>query len=162
MVIDFGMAMILRYARTSSSYECFILRASRLSSKQIKLGYLLERLKSSFRKFYGRYWDLIQQYEVSFSRMLNDILTLDLLYWHPNQSDIPQFHDLDTDLYLHRMSSGFYGAYATGVACQQGTLDLPDTCSRTAFWQLLMLQCWDQFSRLCRVFSRLFKLNTPR
>ena len=49
----------------------------RLSSKLLKQGYLAERLKSSFRKFYGRYGDLIQQYEVSLSRMLNDILILD-------------------------------------------------------------------------------------
>ena len=60
-----------------SSYECFILRARRLSSKLLKQGYLVERLKSSFRKFYGRYGDLIEQYEVTLSRMLNDILTLD-------------------------------------------------------------------------------------
>ena len=40
-------------------------------------GYLVDRLKSPFRKLYGRYGDLIQQYEVSLSRMLNDILTLD-------------------------------------------------------------------------------------
>ena len=32
------------------------------------------RLKSSLRKFYGRYGDLIRQYEVSLSQMLNDIL----------------------------------------------------------------------------------------
>ena len=67
----------LRYSRACSSYECFILRARQLSSKLLKQGYLAERLKSSFRKFYGRYWDLIQQYEVSLSRMLNDILILD-------------------------------------------------------------------------------------
>ena len=48
----------------------------------------MERLKSSFRKFYGWYGDLIQQYEVSLSRMLNDILTLDQ-QWLPNQSDFP-------------------------------------------------------------------------
>ena len=30
-----------------------------------------------FRKFYGRYGDLIEQYRVTLSRMLNDILTLD-------------------------------------------------------------------------------------
>ena len=71
-----------------SSYECFILRASRLSSKLLKQEYLVERLKSSFRKFYGHYGDLIQQYEVSLSRMLNDILTLDQ-QWLPNQSDFP-------------------------------------------------------------------------
>ena len=38
----------------------------------IKQGYLVERLKSSFRKFYGWYGDFIQQYEVSLSRNLND------------------------------------------------------------------------------------------
>ena len=52
-------------------------------------GYVLERLESSFRKFYGRFGDLIQQYEVSLSRMLNDILIFDQLQWLPNQSDFP-------------------------------------------------------------------------
>ena len=61
----------------------------RLSSKLLKYGYILERLKSSFRKFSGRYGDLIQQFEVSLLRMLNDILTLDQLKWHPKQSDFP-------------------------------------------------------------------------
>ena len=57
--------------------ECFIVRVRRLFSKLLKQGYLVERLKSSFRKFYGRNGDLIQQYEVSLLRMLNDILTID-------------------------------------------------------------------------------------
>ena len=56
--------------RACSSNECFILRAMRLSSKLRKQGYLAERLKSSFRKFYGLYGDHVQQ------RILNDILTL--------------------------------------------------------------------------------------
>ena len=71
------ISQLIRYSWACSSYECFILRARRLSSKLLKQGYLAERLKSSFRKFYGRYGDLIQQYEVSLSRMLNDILLLD-------------------------------------------------------------------------------------
>ena len=71
------ISQLIRYARACSSYECFILRARRLSSKLLKQGYLAERLKLSFRKFYGRYGDLIQQYEVSLSRMLKDILILD-------------------------------------------------------------------------------------
>ena len=79
----------IRYARTCSLYECFILKASRLSSKQIKQGYLMERLKSSFMKFYGRYGDLIQQYDGSLSHRLNDILVLDKLQWPPNRSDVP-------------------------------------------------------------------------
>ena len=87
---DYGVfiSQLIRYARACSSYECFILRARRLSSKLLKQGYLVECLKSSFMKFYGRYGDLIQQYEVSHSRMLNDILTLDQ-QWLPNQSDFP-------------------------------------------------------------------------
>ena len=50
------ISQLIRYSRACSSYECFILRARRLSSKLLKQGYLAERLKSSFRKFYGRYW----------------------------------------------------------------------------------------------------------
>ena len=36
--------------------------------------------------------------------------------------------------------SGFYGAFAKGVACQQGTLTLLDTWIRSPFWDLLMLR----------------------
>ena len=71
------ISQFIRYARACSSYECFIQTARRLSSKLLKQGYLAERLKSSFRKFYDRYGDVIQQYEVSLSRMFNDILILD-------------------------------------------------------------------------------------
>ena len=67
-------------------------------------------------------------------------------FWPLTNSDYPtnqtfhQFHDLDTDFDLHRITSGFHGAFATGVACQQGTLTLPDTWFRPPFWDLLMLQ----------------------
>ena len=43
-------------------------------NKLLEQGYVKERLKSSLRKFYGRYGDLIKQYEVFLSQMLNDIL----------------------------------------------------------------------------------------
>ena len=82
-------SQLIQYARACFSYECLILRVRRLPNKLLKQGYLVERLKSSFRKFYGRYRDLIQQYEVSISRMLNDILTLDQLQLLPNRSDCP-------------------------------------------------------------------------
>ena len=36
--------------------------------------------------------------------------------------------------------SGFNGAFATGVACQQGTLTIPDTWFRPPLWDLLVLQ----------------------
>ena len=68
------ISQLIRYARACSSYGCFILRTTRLSNKLLEQGYVKERLKSSLRKFYGRYGDLIKQYEVSLSQMLNDIL----------------------------------------------------------------------------------------
>ena len=68
------ISQLIRYARACSSYECFILSAARLSSKLLGQGYVMERLKSSLRKFYGRYGDLIKHYEVSLSQMLHDIL----------------------------------------------------------------------------------------
>ena len=58
---------LIRYARACSSYGCFILRAARLSCKLLGQGYVMERLKSFLRKFYGRYGDLIKRYEVSLS-----------------------------------------------------------------------------------------------
>ena len=52
----------------------FIQRAVRLSSKPLGQGYVKERLRSSLRKFYGRYGDLIKHYEVALSQMLYEIL----------------------------------------------------------------------------------------
>ena len=63
--------------------KCFILRAVRHSNKLLGQGYVKERLRSSLRKFYGRYGDLIKQYEVPLSRMLHDILDNDHLQCHP-------------------------------------------------------------------------------
>ena len=62
--------------RACSSYGGFILRATRLSNKLLEQGYAKEHLKSSLKKCYGRYGDLIKQYmyEVPLSQMLNDIL----------------------------------------------------------------------------------------
>ena len=76
------ISQLIRYARACSSYECFILRAARLSSKLLRQGYVMERLKSSLRKFYGRYGDLIKHYEGSLSQMLHDILGHDHIQWH--------------------------------------------------------------------------------
>ena len=154
------ISQLIRYSRACSSYECFILRARRLSSKLLKQGYLAKRLKSSFRKFYGRYGDLIQQYEVSLSRMLHDILILDQ-QWLPNQSDFPPISWPWYRAWPSPILSGFHGAFATGVACQQGTLTLPDTWFRPHFGTCSCSNCWDQTPRTCHVLTRLFTSNTP-
>ena len=54
----------------------------------------------------------------------------------------PTLHRINyrTKLDLHRIKRGFHGAFATGVASQQGALTLPDTWFRPPFWDLLMLQ----------------------
>ena len=60
-----------------------VLRVTRLSNKLLEQGYDKKRLKSSLRKFYARYGDLIKQYEVSLSQMLNDIMWPDHIQWQP-------------------------------------------------------------------------------
>ena len=83
-----------------------------------------------------------------------------MTFWPLTNSDYPtnqtfhQFHDLNTDFDLHRITSGFHGAFATGVACKQGTLTLPDTWFRPPFLDLLMLQLWrPNFSNLPCLYS---------
>ena len=73
------ISQLIRYARANSSYESFIPRAVRRSNKLLGQGYVKELLRSSLRNFYGRYGDLIKQYEVPLSRMLHDILDDDHL-----------------------------------------------------------------------------------
>ena len=126
----------------------------------LKHGYLVERLKSSFRKFYGRYGDLIQQYEVSLSRMLNGIPTLDHSDF-PTDQTFHQFNDLYTEFELHQIMSGFHGAFATRVACQQGTLTLPDTWFRSPFWDLLVLQLLRTYSSNLPCLYSTFHLEYP-
>ena len=137
-----------------------MLRARRLSSKLLKQGYLVECLKSSFRKFYGRYGDLIKQYEVTVSRMLNDILTLTNIDF-PTDQTFHQFHDLYTELNLHRIMDGFHGAFATGVASQHGTLTLPDTWFRPPFCDLLVFQLLRPDSSNLQCLYSTFRLEYP-
>ena len=60
------ISQLIRYASACSSYECFILRAVRLSCKPLGQEYVRERLKSFLMKFYGRYGDLIKHVLANF------------------------------------------------------------------------------------------------
>ena len=84
------ISQLIRYARACSSYECFILRAARLSSKLLGQGYVMERLKSSLRKFYGRYGELIKHYEVSLSPNVT---------WHSGTWPYTITHSIDQTLH---------------------------------------------------------------
>ena len=129
------ISQLIRYARACFSYECFILRAMRLSNKLLGQGYVKERLKSSLRKFYGRYGDLTKQYEVPLSRMLHDILDDDHIQWHPPLIGHYTIFwplliwTLLPNLTFYLIVQGFHRTYATGAACQQRTLTPPDTWS---------------------------------
>ena len=50
--------------------------------------------------------------------------------WLPNQSDFPPISWPWYRAWPSPIMSGFHGAFATGVACQQGTLTTPDTWFR--------------------------------
>ena len=54
------ISQLIQYARACFSYECFIMRAAVLSCKLLGQEYVREPLKSSVRRFYGRYGDLIK------------------------------------------------------------------------------------------------------
>ena len=55
--------------------------------------------RNKSRKFFGRYGDLTNQYEIPLSRMLLDILEDDHIQWHPplirNYTNFWHFTDLD-------------------------------------------------------------------
>ncbi|KAK3083072.1 hypothetical protein FSP39_013191 [Pinctada imbricata] len=64
------ISQLIRYARASTKYTDFVLRARRLSDKLLSQGYVCDRLTSSLRKFYGRYGELVIHYDVPLSRMV--------------------------------------------------------------------------------------------
>jgi hypothetical protein len=64
---------LIRYARACFAYEDFSKRGKLLTKKLMLQGYNEFRLKSSFRKFYGRYNDLDCDNKMSLAHMLNDL-----------------------------------------------------------------------------------------
>ena len=88
------------------------------------------------------------------SWMLNGILTIDQFQWFPNRSDFPPIFWLFYRAYHHRITSGFHGAFATGVASQQGTLTFSDTWFRPSpLWGLAYVSVVDtMFTELAVCF----------
>ena len=67
------ISQLIRYARVCSRYNDFLYRGSILTSKLLKQGYSVEKLKTAFRKFYGRHSDLVGKYNISVSHMLQGL-----------------------------------------------------------------------------------------
>ena len=69
------VSQLIRYARSSQRYPDFVQRSSQLVSKLISQGYLPQRLKSTFKKFYGRHLDLVKKYDKAMSHIATDIFS---------------------------------------------------------------------------------------
>ena len=65
------VSQLIRYARACSAYDQFLNRGKLLTDKLLLQGFQQSRLKAAFRKFYGRYNNLLYQYDlhVSLSQM---------------------------------------------------------------------------------------------
>ena len=123
----------MRYAQACSSYECFIMRTKRLSSKvlnkpPVTLEIIIQEVLWSIRGFYSALWSL---------RLtnVNNILALDQLQWLPTRSEFPP---ISWHWYRAWPSSNNecfpWSIFATGVSCQQGTLTLPTPGSVPPFY----------------------------
>ena len=67
------VSQLIRYARACSIYQDFLSRARLLTNKLLNQEYIKSRLLSTIKKFYGKYVDLIQNYAVSVTQLINDI-----------------------------------------------------------------------------------------
>ena len=66
------ISQLIRYARCCSHYEDFRYHHKCLVDRLLSQGYIALRLEKSFKKFYGRYQDLIEKYQRSVNVMVND------------------------------------------------------------------------------------------
>ena len=129
------ISQLIRYARACSSYECFILRAMRLSNKLLGQGYVKERLKSSLRKSMVGTGILPNNMRSLSPECYTTFWDDDHIQWHPpwigHYTNIWPLliWTLLPNLTFYLIVQGFHRTYATGAACQQRTLTPPDTWS---------------------------------
>ena len=64
------LSPLIRYSRACGSYQDFLDRGVQLTRKLLKQGFLLLKLKSSLRKFYGRHRAMVDRYGISVSQTL--------------------------------------------------------------------------------------------
>jgi hypothetical protein len=50
---------LIQYARACSTYDQFLIRGSLLTNKLMSKGFLKSCLQAAYRKFYGRYNDVV-------------------------------------------------------------------------------------------------------
>ena len=69
------ISQLIRYARACSSYEDFLYRGRMLASKLCAQGFIVVKLKSAIKKFFGRYHELVDKYGLSVSALEKDLLS---------------------------------------------------------------------------------------
>ena len=67
------VSQLIRYARACSAYDRFLNRGKLLTDKLLSQGFQQSRLKAAFRKFYSRYNNSVNQYDLPLSQMLSDV-----------------------------------------------------------------------------------------
>ena len=73
------ISQLIRYSRGYGSYQDFLDKGLLLTRKLLNQGFLLVKLKSLLRKFYGRrHHDLVDHNGISVSQMTTDIFQLSL------------------------------------------------------------------------------------
>ena len=65
------ISQLIRYARCCSHYDDFRYRHKCLVDRLLSQGYIALRLEKFFKKFYGRYQELIEKYQRSVNVMVN-------------------------------------------------------------------------------------------
>ena len=66
------ISQLIRYARYCSHYDNSRYRNKCLADRFLSQGYIALRLEKSFKKFDGRYQDLVEKYQRSIKVMTND------------------------------------------------------------------------------------------
>ena len=74
------ISQLIRYARCCSHYDDFRYRHKCLVDRLLSQGYKALRLEKSFKKFYGRYQDLIEKYRRSVNAMVSDSFPRQFLF----------------------------------------------------------------------------------
>ena len=73
------ISQLIRYARASTSYDEFLSRSCRLTSKLLRQGFERFKLISVFKIFYGRHKIFVDRYKVSVTHIISDLF-LETLY----------------------------------------------------------------------------------
>ena len=151
------ISQLIRYARVCSLYECFILRARRLSNRDTSWN-VWNRHSGSFMVDKGI---LFSNMKFPFSRMLNDVLTLDQ-QWLPNPSDFPPISWHWYRLWPSPNYEWFPWNICNGCGMPAGNAyPSRHQVPSPHLWTCLRSNCWDQIHRACHVFTRLFTSNIP-